>query len=216
MDQVNIMIADDHSEFRQGLRALLESVDSMCLVGEASTGAEAVSLAARLQPDVLLMDLNMPGLNGIDATRRILHHSPHIAVLMLTMFDDDDSIFAAVRAGARGYVLKGALKAEILRAIRVVASGEAIFGAGIAQRLMHFFAASRPPAPPETFPELTERERQILSLMAQHLSNPEIAQRLVITDKTVRNTVSNILDKLQVTDRAQAILRARDAGLGAP
>lgn len=214
MDPIQILIADDHAEFRQGLRALLESVDDCRVVGEAADGAEAVGLAARLQPDVLLMDLNMPGLNGIEAARRILHHSPHIAVLMLTMFDDDDSVFAAVRAGARGYVLKGALKSEILRAIRVVASGEAIFGAGIAQRLMHFFAAPRPPAPPETFPELTERERQILGLMAQHLTNPEIAERLVITGKTVRNAVSNILDKLQVTDRAQAILRARDAGLG--
>ena len=213
MEKTTLLIADDHADFREGLRALLESVADLEVVGEATTGEEAVALATRLQPDVVLMDINMPGLNGIEATRRILHTSPHISVLMLTMFEDDDSVFAAVRAGARGYVLKGALKAEILRAIEVVSSGEAIFGPAIARKLIHFFAGPRPAAP-EIFPELTDREREILTLMTQHLTNPEIAERLAISQKTVRNQVSNILSKLQVVDRAQAIIRAREAGLG--
>ncbi len=214
MEQITILIADDHAEFRDGLAALLETAADLELVGQAASGDEAVALAARLQPDVILMDINMPGLNGLEATRRILHGSPHIAILMLTMFEDDDSVFAAVRAGARGYILKGALKAEIFRAIRAVSHGEAIFGPAIARKLMTYFAAPRPSAPPQTFPELTEREREILALMAQHLTNPEIAERLAISQKTVRNQVSNILSKLQVTDRAQAIIRAREAGLG--
>ena len=213
MEKTTLLIADDHADFRDGLRALLESVADLEVVGEAATGEEAVTLATRLQPDVVLMDINMPGLNGIEATRRILHTSPHISVLMLTMFEDDDSVFAAVRAGARGYVLKGALKAEILRAIEVVSSGEAIFGPAIARKLIHFFASPRPAAP-QIFPELTDREREILTLMTQHLTNPEIAERLAISQKTVRNQVSNILSKLQVVDRAQAIIRAREAGLG--
>lgn len=213
MEKTTILIADDHADFREGLRALLESVPDLEVVGEAAMGEEAVVMAARLQPDVILMDINMPGLNGIEATRRILHTSPHISVLMLTMFEDDDSVFAAVRAGARGYVLKGALKAEILRAIQVVSSGEAIFGPAIARKLIHFFAGPRPAAP-QIFPELTDRDREILTLMTQHLTNPEIAERLAISQKTVRNQVSNILSKLQVVDRAQAIIKAREAGLG--
>ena len=214
MDQISILIADDTSNFRAGLRALLSSAPDLEVVGEAATGDEAVALAARLQPDVVLMDLNMPAVNGIEATRRILHTSPHISILVLTMFEDDDSVFAALRAGARGYLLKGSLKAEILRAIRVVNSGEAIFGPVIAQRLMRYFAGPRPTAPPRTFPELTDREREVLTLIAQHLTNTEIAERLTLSPKTVRNHVSNIFDKLQVIDRAQAILRAREAGLG--
>lgn len=214
MDKISVLIADDHADFREGLQALLESAAGLELVGEATTGDEAVGLAARLQPDVILMDINMPGLNGIEAARRILHTSPHISILMLTMFEDDDSVFAAVRAGARGYLLKGARKAEILRAIHGVSSGEAIFGPAIARRLIHFFSGPRPATPPQVFPELTVREREILDLMAQHLTNAEIAERLVISQKTVRNQVSNILSKLQVVDRAQAIIKARDAGLG--
>ena len=214
MEKTTILIADDHADFREGVRALLESVADLEVVGEAATGEEAVTFAARLQPDVILMDINMPGLNGIEATRRILHISPHISVLMLTMFEDDDSVFAAVRAGARGYVLKGALKAEILRAIQVVSNGEAIFGPAIAKRLINFFAGPRLAAPPQVFPELTDREREILTLVTQHMTNPEIAERLAISQKTVRNQVSNILSKLQVVDRAQAIIRAREAGLG--
>lgn len=215
MEPISLLIVDDSAEFREGLRALCESVPDFAVAGEATNGATAVALAARCQPDVILMDLNMPGLNGIDATRRILHTSPHIGILVLTMFDDDDSVFAALRAGARGYLLKGALKAEVVRAVQAVSSGEAIYGAAIARKIMHYFASPRPPAPPQTFPELTDREREILGLMAQHLTNPAIAQRLALSEKTVRNQVSNIVNKLQVVDRAQAIIRAREAGLGA-
>ena len=214
MEKIRILIADDHRPFREGLHALLLSTADCAVVGEAASGEAAIELAAALQPDVILMDINMPGVNGIEATRRILHTSPHISILVLTMFDDDDSVFAALRAGARGYVLKGALKAEILRAIRGVSSGEAIFGPAIAKRLMTFFAGLQPAAPPQAFPELTEREREILALIAQHRTNPEIADRLSLSQKTVRNHVSNIFSKLQVVDRAQAILRAREAGLG--
>ena len=214
MDPIGILIADDNVAFREGLRALLQSAPDMEVVGEAATGDEAISLAATLQPDVILMDVKMPGLNGIEATRRILHTSPHISILVVTMFEDDDLVFAALRAGARGYLLKGALKAEMLRAIRGVSNGEAIFGPAIARRLMQYFARPRPAAPPQAFPELTERELEILTLLAGHHTNPEIAQRLRLSQKTVRNHVSNIFSKLQVADRAQAIIRAREAGLG--
>jgi DNA-binding NarL/FixJ family response regulator len=214
MEPIRILIADDHPPFRDGLRALLLSAPDIEVVGEAASGDEAIELAAELQPDVILMDINMPGLNGIEATRRILHTSPHISILVFTMFDDEDSVFAALRAGARGYLLKGALKAEILRAIRGVGSGEAIFGPAIAKRLMHYFASLKPGLSPQAFPELTDREREILALLAQHLTNPEIAERLSLSQKTVRNHVSNIFSKLQVVDRAQAIIRAREAGLG--
>jgi DNA-binding NarL/FixJ family response regulator len=219
LDKIAILIADDERNIRIGLRALLQSVDDMTLVGEALTGAEAVQLAADLQPDVILMDINMPDpyherLNGIEATRRILNTSPHIGILMLTMFDDDDSVFAAMRAGARGYLLKGALKAEILRAIRALSCGEVIFGGAIAQRMARYFAAIRPAPTTELFPELTAREGEILELLAQRRSNGEIAQHLSLSDKTVRNHISNILDKLQVADRMQAMMRARQAGLG--
>jgi DNA-binding NarL/FixJ family response regulator len=214
LEPVRVLIADDHPHFRDGLRALLLSAPDVEVVGEAKDGEEAVRLAARLQPDVILMDLNMPGTGGIEATRRILHTSPHISILVISMYEDDDSVFAALKAGARGYLLKGALKAEILRAIRCVMSGEAIFGAAIARRLMQYFSAPRPDAPEETFPELTDREREVLTLIARHETNPEIAKKLHLSHKTVRNHVSNIFTKLQVADRAQAIIRAREAGLG--
>ena len=214
VEPVRVLIADDHPHFRDGLRALLLSAPDAEVVGEAGDGEEAVRLAARLQPDVILMDLNMPGTGGIEATRRILHTSPHIRVLVISMYEDDDSVFAALKAGARGYLLKGALKAEILRAIRAVTSGEAIFGPAIARRLMKYFSAPRPDAPRAAFPELTDREREILELIARHQTNPEIAKLLHLSQKTVRNHVSNIFAKLQVADRAQAILRAREAGLG--
>ncbi len=214
MEPIRVLIADDHPHFRDGLRALLLSAPDLEVVGEAEDGEEAIGLAAKLQPDVILMDLNMPGVGGIEATRRILRTSPHIAILVVSMFEDDDSIFAALQAGARGYLLKGALKAEILRSIRAVSSGEAIFGPAIAKRLMQYFAAPRPSTPLDAFPELTEREREILTLIAQHETNPEIARRLQLNPKTIRNHVSNIFTKLQVADRAQAIIRAREAGLG--
>lgn len=214
MEKISLLIADDSAPFRDGLRTLLASVPDVEVVGEAGTGSEAVSFAASLQPDVILMDVQMPDLNGIEATREITRTSPHIAILVLTMFDDDDSVFAALRAGARGYLLKGALKAEILRAVRGVASGEAIFGPAVARRLMQFFAMPRPSTPSQVFPELTEREHEILALIAQHHTNPEIAKRLGLSPKTVRNNVSNIFSKMQVADRAEAIVRAREAGLG--
>jgi DNA-binding NarL/FixJ family response regulator len=160
------------------------------------------------------MDLNMPDLNGIEATRRISYASPHIAVLVISMFEADDSVFAAVQAGARGYLLKGAPKVEVLRAIRAVASGEALFGPSIARRLVKYFGPGRNAMPSPTFPDLTEREREVLKLIAQHRSNAEIAQQLVLSEKPVRNYVSKVCAKLQVADRAEAILRAREAGLG--
>lgn len=175
--------------------------------------AERVRLAARLQPDIILMDINMPEVNGIDATRQILATSSHIGVLMLTLFEDD-SVFAAMRAGARGYLLKGALKAEILRAITAVSSGEVIFGAAIAQRMIRYFTNRRPIEPAAIFPELTGREREVLNLIAQGVNNAEIARRPVITGTTVRNYITSIFTKLQVTDRAEAIIKAREAGLG--
>jgi DNA-binding NarL/FixJ family response regulator len=214
MEPIRVLIADDHPHFRDGLRALLLSASDLEVVGEAGDGEEATSLAAELQPDLILMDLTMPGVGGIEATRRILRTSPHIAILVISMFEGDDSIFAALQAGARGYLLKGALKAEILRSIRAVSSGEAIFGPTIAKRLMQYFASPHPTAPKDAFPELTEREREILTLIAQHETNPEIAKRLHLSPKTIRNHVSNIFTKLQVADRAQAIIRAREAGLG--
>lgn len=214
VDTIRVVIADDHANFREGLQALLRSAPDVESVGEAETGEQVIELAAALQPDVILMDLKMPGMNGIDATRRIVHTSPHIAILVVSMFEDDDSIFAALQAGARGYLLKGALKAEILRAIRAAGRGEAIFGPAIATRLMRYFATSRPAGPANIFPELTAREAEILALIAQHQTNPEIARRLSLTPKTVRNHVSNIFSKLQVADRAEAIIRAREAGLG--
>jgi DNA-binding NarL/FixJ family response regulator len=217
MDPIRILIADDHPLFRDGLRALLESVSDMQVIGEAATGDEALTQAHVLQPEVILMDLKMPGMNGIEATRRILHTSPHIHILVVTMFEDDDSVFAAIRAGARGYLLKGAAQEETLRAIRAVSHGEAIFGPAIAERLMHYFGSTRPIAksgPAQFFPELTEREYEILTLIAQRKSNADIAARLVLSPKTVRNHVSNILSKLQVADRTEAMHAAWTAGLG--
>lgn len=213
-ERIRILVADDHTLFRDGLRALFASLPDLEVVGEAATGEQAVAQAAALQPDVILMDLQMPGVNGIQATRRILHTSPRIGIIVVTMFEDDDSVFAAMRAGARGYILKGADQADILRAIRAVASGDALFSAAIAQRMINYFAAPRPALPPQVFPELTDREREVLGLIAQGDNNAEIAERLTLSPKTVRNHVSNIFSKLQVADRAQAIVRAREAGLG--
>ncbi len=214
MEAIRVLLADDHAFFRDGLRMLLEEAPDLELAGEAADGDVAVKLAVELQPDVVLMDIKMPGLSGIEATRRILGASPHIGIIVVTMYEDDDFVFAAMRAGARGYLLKGADREEVLRAIRAVASGDAIFGPAIARRLIGFFAAPASPAPPPVFPELTEREREILDLIARGSSNAEIAGRLFLSPKTVRNNVSNILSKLQVASRAEAIVRAREAGLG--
>ena len=212
--QIRILIADDHPLFRGGLRALLESVVDTQVVGEAATGEEAVEAARALAPDVVVMDINMPGLNGIDATRRILDESKDISVLVMTMHDDDDAVFAAIRAGARGYQLKGAAQEETLRAIRSVANGEAIFGPGIADRLQRFLAAPPTVDPGVAFPQLTDRELEILHLLAKRRTNTEIATTLFLSQKTVRNYVSAIFTKLQVADRAEAGLVARTAGLG--
>jgi DNA-binding NarL/FixJ family response regulator len=213
MENVRILVADDHPLFRDGMRVLLASLSGCEVVGEAANGQEAIDLAQSLQPDVVLMDLQMPGVNGIEATRRIVQASPHVGVIVVTMFEDDDSVFAALRAGARGYVLKGADQAEIVRSLEAVARGEALFGPPIAARLVAYFAAPRPPAQAELFPELTEREREVLQLIARGHSNGDIAEALVISLKTVRNHVSNIFSKLQVAGRAEAIIRAREAGL---
>ena len=213
-EPTTVVIADDHPMIRQGLRLTLDQLPGIQVIGEATTGRQAVELAESLQPDVLIMDLNMPDGNGIDATRALTRSSPHVKVLILTMFDDDASVFQAMRAGARGYLLKGAGEQEIERAIRGVADGEAIFGPAVAQRVLDFLSGTAP-RQPAAFPELSEREREVLSLLAEGRSNPDIARRLYLSPKTVRNHVSNIFTKLQVADRAQAIIKARDAGLGA-
>jgi DNA-binding NarL/FixJ family response regulator len=213
MEHQRVLIADDHPLFRDGSRKMIESTPDAEVAGEATTGVEAVDMALELQPDVVVMDLHMPDMNGVAATRCIVESSPHVGVLVLTMFDDDDSVFAAMRAGARGYLLKGSDHDETLRAIRAVAAGEAIFGPAVAKRLMTFFASGGS-GPPAAFPELTDRERQILELVAQGASNAAIAAALTLSQKTVRNHVSNIFTKLRVADRAQAVIRARDAGLG--
>ena len=192
MEPIRILIADDHTLFREGLRSLLASVADAEAIGEAATGQEAIDQAMALQPDVVLMDIQMPGINGIEATRRIVATSPHIGVIVVTMFEDDDSVFAAMRAGARGYVLKGADQEEMLRTIRSVARGEALFGPTIARRLMGYFSAPRPAAEPLLFPELTEREREVLALIAQGHNNEEIARRLVLSQKTVRLSLIHI------------------------
>lgn len=209
---VRVLIVDDHESFRSGLRALLASAADVEVVDEAASGEQALALLPGAQPDVVLMDLAMPGMGGIEATARLVRTHPHVRVLVLSMSDDDDSVLAAVRAGARGYVLKGARRSEILRSIRAVAEGEAIFGPAIAARLTGYFGQMGR-VPEDPFPELTEREKEVLALLARHLTNPQIAARLGLSDKTVRNHVSNVLAKLQVSDRAQAILRAREAGL---
>lgn len=214
---IKVLIADDHVFYREGVRAFLSNTADIEVVGEAGNGDEAAAKASELQPAVILMDLKMPGTNGIEATRRIHETHPAIGVLVLTMFDDDDSVFAAMRAGARGYLLKDADKDEVVRAIVAVGRGEAIFSPAIAQRMIQYFSAS----PSRTsrnrsdeFAELTERELEILNLIAQGHNNMVISNKLSLSIKTVQNYVSSILTKLQVADRSQAIVRAREAGLG--
>jgi DNA-binding NarL/FixJ family response regulator len=209
---LRIVVADDHAVVREGLRALLSAVDGYELIGAAATGSEAVRAAVTLRPDVIVMDIQMPGLSGIDATREIGRVAPDVAVLMLTMFEDDESVFAAMRAGALGYVLKGAAPSDMIRAIGAVAAGEAIFGTGVARRALAYLTAPR--ADSTAFPELTPREREVLGLIASGLSNAVIAARLGLAPNTVGNHISNIFAKLRVASRAEAIVRARSAGLG--
>ncbi len=209
---IAVVIADDHPVVRGGLRALIGSLPGFAVVGEATTGAEAVAAARTLRPDVVIMDVRMPELDGTEATRRIAAEAPAVAVLMLTMVEDDDTVFAAMQAGARGYLLKGADQADIDRALRAVVAGEAIFGPGVASRLLGYFSATRRADPP--FPTLTAREREILDHVAAGERNSVIAQRLALAPKTVSNHLSSIFAKLAVADRAEAIVRARDSGLG--
>jgi DNA-binding NarL/FixJ family response regulator len=215
-DPLRVLIADDHPLFRTGLRLALDHTDGIEVVGEAKTGVEAVELSASLRPDIVVMDLDLPELRGVDATRRVVAESPQLRVLVLTMFDDDDSVFAAMRAGARGYLLKGSDQADIARAVRAVAAGEAIFGPSVAHRIIDFFARPRPASAPPAFPQLSAREREVLDLVAAGRSNQAIAGELFLSQKTVRNHISNIFAKLQIADRSQAIVLAREAGLGTP
>ena len=213
-EALRVLVADDSSDFREGIRALLSSVDGLELVGEAVDGDAAVAVALDAHPDVVLMDLHMPGRNGIEATRAIVSAAPHIAVLVLSMHEDDDSVFSAVRAGARGYLVKGARQAELLRALRTVADGGAVFGPVIARRMIGFFDAAASAASATPFPDLTAREREILDLVARGWSNQQIAAQLGLSIKTIRNHVSSVFTKIQVVDRAQAIVKAREAGIG--
>ena len=213
MNEIRVLIADDHPLFRKGLRTLLASMPQTVVIGEATTGREAVELAQSLEPDVVLLDLQMPDGGGLGAIRELAIRRADARILVVTLFDDDESVFTALKAGARGYVLKDADEAEMMRAIEAVAQGEAIFSPAIAARLMDYFAASRAAQPDSAFPDLTDREREILILIARGLSNAQIADELSISLKTVRNHASNIFNKLHVTDRLQAALRAREAGL---
>lgn len=218
MTIISVLVVDDHTLFRDGLSAILTTVADIEVVGEAGTGREAVAQVKAVAPDVVLMDINMPDLNGIEATQQVLAIKPDTGIIMLTMLEDNDSLFAAMCAGARGYILKGADKAEVLKTIRAVANGEALFGPAIASRLTSFFQNTggkvHQNEATASFPDLTDREREVLALIAQGENNQDIAQRLHISAKTVSNHISNIFNKLQVTDRAQAIVKARSAGLG--
>lgn len=209
---IRVLLADDHPVYREGLAGLLAATPDLSVIGQASTGNEAIELAASLLPDVVVLDLNMPHGNGVDAARTIVGAAPHTAVLILTMYDEDALVFQAVQAGARGYVLKSAEPEAVLTAIRTVANGEAIFGAALARRLSGWFSSMDSDRTP--FVQLTPRERQALDLLARGWGNPAIAARLGISTKTVRNLVSNVFSKLQVADRAAAIAKAREAGLG--
>jgi DNA-binding NarL/FixJ family response regulator len=211
---IRIVLADDHPVVRGGLRALIETIDGLDVVGEAADGAEAIREAQLSKPDVVLMDVRMPGLDGVEAARRIREVAPGTAVLMLTMYDDDATVFTAMQAGARGYLLKGAEQDEIVAAIKAVVAGQAIFGPGVAARVLQHFS-NVPAAPAEVaFPELTDREREILHLLASGRRTGAIAQELFLSPKTVSNHLTSIFAKLQVTDRAAAIIRAREGGLG--
>jgi DNA-binding NarL/FixJ family response regulator len=214
METLRVLLVDDHPLFRDGLRMLLSALPDMEVVGEATGGAQAVELAAALRPDVIVMDIKMPGMSGIEATRHILAAAPATRILVVTMFEDDATVFTAMRAGARGYVLKDAEKDDMLRAIRGVGRGEGIFSPSIAARMVDFFNTAPPAASREAFPGLTSRERELLDLLARGASNAEIAQLLALSAKTVANYISTLLAKLQAADRAAVVRIARDAGLG--
>ncbi|WP_163551516.1 response regulator transcription factor [Candidatus Frankia alpina] len=209
---VRVVVVDDHRIVLEGLTVLLDSVDGIDVVGEATSGEEAVERVAALHPDVVLMDIEMPGIGGVEATRRISRDHPDVAVVMLTMYGEDEFVFAALRAGAHGYLLKGAQQEDVVRTIGAVARGDAVFGPDVARRVLRAFTDPAPP--PTPFPQLTDREREILSLIANGWPNTRIASHLGLTTKTVANNVSSILTKLQVPDRAAAIIHARRAGLG--
>ncbi len=213
MIPVRVLIADDHPLFRKGLRTLLDSMPQMTVIGEATSGREAVEQAVALQPDVILLDLQMPDGGGLGAIRELAQRPANSRILVVTLFDDDESVFTALKAGARGYILKDADEAEMIRAIQAVAEGEAIFSPAIAARMMHYFAAPPTARAGDSLPELTEREREVLTLIARGYANAQIAEELTISLKTVRNHASSIFNKLQVADRAQAAIRAREAGL---
>lgn len=212
--RIRVVIADDHPLFRDGLRASLESNPELELVGEATDGLQAVEFARRLHPDVLLIDLQMPVCDGVSATRQIAEEAPSVRVLVVTMHEDDASLLSAIRAGARGYLLKGDTAEAVSRAIVAVAHGEAIFGANVADRLGGFVSPRAGSPSADVFPELTDREREALRLIGRGLRNAQIAAQMHVTQKTVRNYVTRIFAKLMVTSRAEAIIRARDAGLG--
>jgi DNA-binding NarL/FixJ family response regulator len=214
VSETTVVVVDDHPMFRAGLRTLVLDADGLTLVGEAEDAETAITVCENVVPDVVLMDIKLPGVSGIEAARRLAGTLPTTAVLMLTMLEDDTSVFAAMRAGARGYILKGSAPDDIVRAINAVAAGEVIFGAALARRMSHFFTAGRD-GEAHPFPELTTRERDVLGLIAEGTSNLGIASSLGLSEKTVRNNVSNIFAKLLVGDRAAAVAKARDAGLGA-
>jgi DNA-binding NarL/FixJ family response regulator len=210
MTPIRVLLADDHPVVRRGMRALLGSLDGVDVVGEAATGAETVREAQLAQPDVVMMDVQMPGMDGVEATRRVVAAAPSVAVLVLTMFDDDETVLSAMRAGARGYLLKGAEQDEILAALRSVVAGQVVVGPGVAQRLLACLSAPTP----TPFPQLTPREREILDRVAAGESNGAIAAALGLAPKTVGNHVSAVFAKLGVATRAEAIVRAREGGLG--
>jgi DNA-binding NarL/FixJ family response regulator len=212
-EPIRVLLVDDHRFFRDGVRTVLQTAEDIKVVAEAASGNEAIALATTLQPNIVLMDLQMPGLNGIETTQRILRVSPGAGIVILTMFEDTDSVLAAMRAGARGYILKDSDESQLLRSIRAIASGEALFGPAVAKLLMQYVASVEPASARSAFPDLTEREREVLALMAQGLSNDDVAERLGTSLKTVRNQVSSILSKLEVPGREEAIARARAAGL---
>lgn len=210
---VRVVLVDDHPVVRDGLKALLDSVDDMAVVGEAASGEEAIDVVCETHPDVVIMDIEMPGIGGVEATRRLAATNPGSVVLVLTMYGEDEFVFAALRAGARGYLVKGAQQEDVLRTVRAVARGDAVFGQDVADRLLNSFSTT-PAEHHAPFPELTDREREVIALLADGLPNGLIARRLGLTPKTVANHVSNILTKLQAVDRAEVVVRARRAGLG--